>query len=239
MKLRTQAVLLKIRASMLEFNLFDRHSLHPSSIERDYLATHLYICLLAIAMSILIIYTLASMQTITMTVTSPSVERYEQLHETYRDSLQCPYSVLSVPHENLMTIEVTFHQLCESDFVQPWWYESLARPNTSEQRADFTHTASSHFRTSATLCDVANLTLIGASRLFLQTLFVTAQVRSRDWFFSQTAALINTFINASRNDFLYTISVTNAVLQGEQYASKAASAVYYLRASFPRPLNRV
>ena len=233
MKARVRNVLLKFRSSALEFNVFDQHARHPSRIRQNRLATRLYLCLFLISLSILILYTFGSTQTISVTIPSPSVEHYKTLQQTYGNTLHCPCSLLSIPYEKIINIDATFHQLCESDFVQPQWYENLPRRNSSAQGSGFIYSASSHFQTLAKLCDIANLTITSATYLFLQTLFVNDRVQPLDWFISQTEAVVSTFTNATRADFLYTMSVTHTVLHGEQFASMSGASGVLLKTSIP------
>ena len=129
-----------------------------------------------------------------------------------------------------MTVTPTFHQLCSSDFVQPWWYESF--PVYFDLDSFLLSSASSHFRTLAMFCAIANWTIVDASRRFSSTAFVNAQVLTRDLFKTETDAFIHLFLNSTRADFLHTISLIQAVLQANQYVSAMATNTLLVERNF-------
>ncbi len=175
----------KIKTSVVNLNLFNKQSQDPLRILREHTSTWLFIILFIDALCILIFYTCLSSQTITKTIQSPTQEEYEVLINQFPTALQCPCTVLSIPYKDFIQIEPVFHQICQSDFVQPWWYRSLTLNVTAEITAEFLPTVSSHFRTLATFCETANLTIVEAIRQFSSRLFVNAQPLSFRLFNSQ------------------------------------------------------
>ena len=163
------------------------------------------------------------MKTVTNTILLPSLEQYEKLQDKYPHTLQCPCTVISIPYEELLQVTPTYHQVCGSDFVQSWWYENLFPIWNSTWASAFYSSASAHFRTLTMLCQLANLTIFDASHRFNSTAYVNAQVVPRQLFVSQIDALIHTFINSTRTEFIYTTLLTNAIIHGNQYITSLRS----------------
>ena len=217
-KTYTRNFLLKIKQSIIELNLFRDRSQDLLYIRQGRITTRLYILLLTGTISILIVYTSISIQTINQTIQSPPQELYEVLQKQYPHTLQCPCSVVAIPYKELIEVMPVYHQLCRSDFVQSWWYESLF---SGLKEAEFNpiNTLPPYFRTMAMLCEVANLTIVAVSHRFSSMMFTNAKVLTNELFDSQMNASIDTLLKSTQAEFVYTMSLINAVLQANQYVS--------------------
>ncbi|CAF4711947.1 unnamed protein product, partial [Rotaria sp. Silwood1] len=209
----------KVQMSIMNFNLFDNHSRDPFEIKRDRIATRVFILLFVIAINVLIINTSISVQTITNTIQNPSQMQYEKLLERYSTTLKCPCNIISIPHKEFIQITPIYHQLCESDFIQSWWYNSLSVKGADYIPGNFVFFAASYFRTLAMFCEIADLTIVDAIRRFSSIMFVNAQVISHNLFDSKTKDIIDTFINSTRAEFANSLSLINEVVHANQYIS--------------------
>ena len=219
MKVRIKNFYEQAKISIINLNLFDNHSEDPFDIRHGIMSTRLYFLMLISGLIILTVYTSRSMQTISNTVSLPSQSHYDILQQQYSDTLKCPCTVISIPYNEIIQVTPAYHQLCESDFVQPRWYESLLVSVPDMSSVDFVVYASAHFRALAMFCEIANTTVDAAKRRFLSTLFVTAEVLTQSVFILQVNALIDTFLHSIRMEFLYVLSLTNEVLRANQYLS--------------------
>ncbi|CAF3953325.1 unnamed protein product, partial [Rotaria sp. Silwood1] len=208
-----------IKNTMEELNMFSNHSRDLSRVRHGRIASRLYIILFTVFISVLIVYTSLSVQTISQTVASPTQEQYEKLLKQYSQTLQCPCTTISIPYEDFLRVAPIYHQVCSSDFIQSWWYQSLLPLNVSDLSLEFLPSVSSYFQTLSAFCEIANLTIVDAIRQFSLTLFVNAQVLPYDLFVLQTNSLITIFLNLTRADFRHTMSLLNAVFQANQYVS--------------------
>jgi len=231
---RVRNVLLKIKQYIIKLNLFDDYSRDPLRIHRDRIATRLYVLFLTVTVSVLIMYTSISIQTISKTIQSPSQELYEVLQEQYPHTLRCPCSVVSIPYKELIEVIPIYHQLCSSDFVQPWWYESIISYEGASTESHLIYTGSSHFRTLAMFCEIANLTIVAVTHRFSSMMFTNAQVVTAELFDSQMNTLIDTLLKSTQAEFLYTMSLINAVLQANQYVSIWETNVILRQRDFSR-----
>lgn len=175
--------------------------------------------MLILTISVLIVYISTSAQTIVETVESPTQEQYEKLFKQHGQILKCLCSSVSIPYGEFLQIIPIYHEVCSSDFVQQWWYQSLLPLNQTDASLDFISAVSSHFQALSTFCKIANLTIADALGQFSSTLFVTNRVLPHDLFVSQTGALIQTFLQLTKSNFRLSISLTDAVLQSNQYVS--------------------
>ncbi|CAF4257130.1 unnamed protein product, partial [Rotaria sp. Silwood2] len=209
----------KVRLSIINFNLFDNHSRDSFEIKRGLIATRLFIFLFMITISVLITNTSISVQTITNTIQNPSQMQYQTLLERYSTTLKCPCNILSIPYKEFIQITPIYHQLCESNFTQSWWYNSLYAKGPDYIPDNFVFFAASYFRTLAMFCEIANFTIVDAIRRFSSIMFVNAQVISHNLFDSKTKDIIDTFINSTRAEFTNSLSLINEVVHANQYIS--------------------
>ena len=232
--IRVRNILLELKQAIINLNLFDDHSRDLFRTRRGRIATRLYILLLIGTTSVLLAYTSIPMQTITKTIQSPPYELYEVLQRRYQHTLQCPCRVVSIPYAELIEVKPTYHQLCGSDFVQPQWYENL--PYVTQVNAEYSVFASgsSHFRTLALFCETANLTIAAVTRRFSSMMFTNAQVLTAELFDSQMNASIDIILKSTRVEFLSTMSLIDAVLQGNQYVGRWATNIVLEQRNVPQ-----
>ncbi|CAF3727584.1 unnamed protein product [Adineta steineri] len=217
---RPKELFLKVKGKIITFNLYSKYSRDPIRVYHGVLATRLYIILLLISICIIILFSYSSNQVFNEIIINPSEQEYGKLEEKYSLTLTCPCTQISIPYEDLITIEVKYHQICTSDFIQPWWYQSFLPYNTSDNnKIDFLSFAPSYFQTLETFCDIAKIIINNEINRFLTTTFVHAQILTNDLFYSQINSSINTFIQLTKNEYLYRMSLTNELLHSNQYLS--------------------
>lgn len=214
-----RAIFLKLKQFIIQLNLFNDHSGDPLRIRRNRIASRLYILLSIGTISVLITYTSIPIQTISKNTPPPSQEQYKNLQTQYPDTLRCPCSVVSIPHKEFIEVTPTYHQLCSSNFVQQRWYESIRSMEGDGSDTHLLYSGSAHFRTLAMFCEIASLTIITEIDRFSSMMFINSQVMTAELFSHQMDTLIDTLINSTQAEFLFTLSMINAVLQANQYVS--------------------
>ncbi|CAF1492580.1 unnamed protein product, partial [Adineta steineri] len=128
---------LKFKNKVQNFNLYSKDSRDPIRVYHGVLATRLYIILLLISISIITLFSYPQNEIVNEIIRNPSEEEYKELEEKYSSILTCPCTQISIPYKDLITIEVKYHQICTSDFIQSWWYQSFLPYNTSDIKLDF------------------------------------------------------------------------------------------------------
>ncbi|CAF4230900.1 unnamed protein product, partial [Adineta steineri] len=225
---RPKEFLLKVKDKIITFNLYNKYSRDPIRVYHGVLATRLYIILLLVSICIIILFSYSSNQVFNETITNPSEEEYVKLEEKYSATLTCPCTQISIPYQDLITTQVKYHQICTSDFIQPWWYQSFLPYNSSDDdKTDFLSFAPSYFQTLETFCDIAKIIGNNEINRFLTTTFVHGQILTNDSFYSQINSLINTFIELTKNEYLYRMSLTNGLLHSNQYLSHTTTSTMF------------
>ncbi len=216
----------EIEGKIIQFSLYDQHSRDPIRACHGRLATLLYFILVFISLCPIILLSDFSSQTINEIISDPSIEQYQELEKEYSSTLICPCTHISIPYEDFFKIEVKYHQICSSDFVQPWWYESFLSLNTAERKFDFLTFAPSYFQTLSAFCDIAKITINDAIQRFSATNFVNSQLLSNNSFILRVKSLNNTFSQLTRTEFLYRMNLTNILLHSNQYMSNLQTNTY-------------
>jgi hypothetical protein len=223
----------KAKVSIIEINLFNNNSRDPAEVRYGRSSTRLYLILLIGALTVLILYTSIAVHTIHTTIASPSQEQYEELELQYPNTLQCPCTVVTIPYKEFIHVAPVYHQLCESDFIQPFWYESFPFSEYG-QFASILFVGSSHFRTLATLCDLANLTIVDENRRFSSTMLINAQAVSRNLFSSKADAIIDKFLDSTRAKFSNIMLLINTVIHVNQYITGlGTNSEVFIEATYP------
>ncbi len=207
--------------------MYDEHSHDPIRAYRGRLATRLYIILVFISLCTITVLPNFSSETINEIISYPSMQEYENLEKKYTSTLICPCTQISIPYEDFLKIEVKYHQICSSDFVQSWWYESFLPLNTSDRKFNFLTFAPSYFQTLSTFCDIANITINDAIKRFYATNFVNSQHLSNNSFILRVNSLNKTFAELTRTEFLYRMNLTNLLLHSNQYISNMQTNAYF------------
>ena len=227
-QLQWRIIVKKIKTILIQLNIFNDHRKQTQAdIYQGRITTRVYILLLIASMLILILYTTESVQTVTITVQTPTLELYEELEERHDNSLQCPCTAISIPQEDFITIIPTYHQICSSEFVQSWWYLSLLFTLGDHSGGDFLRTSLSYFEGLAFFCRTANETYTSAYNHFLSTKFISAQVFPRQTFTAKTNALLQTFLQTTRAEFLHSILLVTDILRVDKYATLFATNINY------------
>ncbi|CAF4102018.1 unnamed protein product [Adineta steineri] len=209
----------------LNLNLFpsvpptiDEHQLRNQRI-----STRLFIFLLTILLSILLLYTSLINITQTVNVKAPSVIKYEQLYNSYSQTLTCDCTEISINYQKFIGIQYTLHQVCYSDFVTQNWTNYLATSsgNNILGYTDFRLTSTFTFQALTTLCALVDQTISNSLIQFYSSQYVSAFVTPSNVFQLQTDAFISQFKSATRNEFLLSLAMirnttqSNALLSGE------------------------
>lgn len=103
--------------------------------------------------------------------TDPSYEFYLNITREYSsDSLQCPCSQASIPHESFMNISVvSYHQICSKPFLKSEWLEKyFPRLITAVYQVNsFDDLIPTYFQMIAEFCDVSRKTIENQLSMFL------------------------------------------------------------------------
>ena len=166
-----------------------------SDIKDGIYATRVYFLTLYIALLILIFYASISVQLRTITISHPSLDVYEKLHNQYSSTIVCPCTRLSMPYQSVMNVQLRFHQICSSDFVNGdvWLLYFGMLSEIYFYAYDFRIMGLELFRLLEILCKMAIDTVQNELKVFNDTQSVSVEVMTKDRFNAQTSVLIGQF----------------------------------------------
>ncbi|CAF1587252.1 unnamed protein product, partial [Adineta steineri] len=235
---RVRTLYQKSKFFFLNLNLFPSvpPTTHEHQLRNQRISTRLFIFLLTILLFILLLYTSLINITETVNVKAPSIIEYEQLYNSYSQTLTCECTQVSIKYEKFIQIQYTLHQVCYSDFVtQNWidylgitqeWIDYLAIYESYEQYeyfekyqyyeyygnyepnpTDFRFTSTFTFQTMSAFCTLVNQTISNSLIQFYSNQYVSAFVTPSNVFKLQTKAFISQFKSTTATGFLLSLAM--------------------------------
>ncbi|CAM4906248.1 unnamed protein product [Rotaria socialis] len=167
-----------IRHEIKTYNLFKSGFNQLHIINRERYSTRLYFFLLSIGIFIIIIYSISSKETVTEKIERPTLAMYEKLLQSNDSTWRCPCSDISISYSQFIKINITFHQICSSDFVQKSWLNLLFSNSSSlmYESSHFRMILSAYFNFLSTLCTLAQTTKHNDILRFLSEKCIGAQL---------------------------------------------------------------
>ncbi|CAF4621706.1 unnamed protein product [Rotaria sp. Silwood1] len=196
------------------FNLFS--SKPPSNNEWDLrnerISTRLYILLLCLATTTLVMYTSLVKVTKTANINVPTFEKYSHLYSTHSQALTCPCTTISIDYKKFLNVEYTFHQVCNSIYVNDHWRESVS-PDIPIYYRDFRAHRKFFSQALSTLCELTNKTVSESLTQFYSNRYVSATVVSSELFHLQMQSIFEQFISLTTNDLLLSLETIRDTTQ--------------------------
>ncbi|CAF1240403.1 unnamed protein product [Rotaria sordida] len=176
----------------VNLNLYDDDD--TLTLNTQLLSTRVLIISLSIALLLILLFTGIIPQTRVITVSSPSVNNFENLINSYPTTTMCRCSQTSVLYSQIVSLNARFHQVCSSDFVSEEWFSSLFNVNTSNYYPlDFRLMASAQFQILSILCRMSRQAVIDALKEYAATAILSPNALSRD--------VVTTYIGTSIEQF--------------------------------------
>ncbi|UJR38718.1 hypothetical protein I4U23_031383 [Adineta vaga] len=207
----------KFVKSLKRLNLFKNiEKLSEEDIKHQRMITRVYLFLLAGSFLILLLFTSLETEVVTITESNPSLTTYNYLQKSYSNTLRCPCSITTIPHEELLTLSPTLHQICSSDFITDQWLIILQQA-IDYNAEDWRNRAYSQFQLLSNLCKLAKNTIDNAVQRFLfQSLFVSS-ILSQSEFNTQINTTLDQFFQSTIRSFGSLINITSLLTQVDQF----------------------
>ncbi|UJR06768.1 hypothetical protein I4U23_011055 [Adineta vaga] len=215
-----------IQQTIVSLNLFENPTPRiPINIHREQRLTWFFILLIAISSMAVGFYIFFVEQNQVVTIAHPSLATYQQLYNDHPNTLQCPCSQISIPHKAFLNVTFVVHQICSSDLISPIWLNYLASfdptlvPAWTEQdfAFDFRTVGASYFQLLASFCSMVQINIADAQRIFTNTHFINDRVLAPPLFAKKTEAMIDSFINTTRNNFVRTFNWVSIAFIASQF----------------------
>ena len=202
--LSTTESILVILKKLRKLNLFASQTPvaeEEHAVRDQIISTRVFIILFTISLVVLTTYSSQVEVTGMVTIINPSLEQYDSLYARYSSRLVCPCRNISLPQGLFLLLHPTFHQICQSSFINPLWSNGLTSTNQTETMfsKDFRQRGPAMFNTIASLCQLAIEAIENGLLDFRTMPFVSTELLSRNEVFHRGVALIDLFITATEN----------------------------------------
>ncbi|CAF0958367.1 unnamed protein product [Adineta steineri] len=232
-KQRILALWHKIPHFIRTFNLFS--SIPPSVDEHDLrnqrISTRLFIFLFVLALLILLVYNSLITSIKTDDFKTPTFEKYEELYKPYSATITCPCKNILIDYKEILHIDYTLHQVCNSIFVTQYWINYLAHSYKDDQRIhhyDFRLIGKFAFQALDEFCKLVNQTLDESLKQFYLNQYVSTTVIHENLFKSQVEIFVNQFRSSITSKFHISLDmIRNTIRMNGLYS--ALSRNYYFR----------
>ncbi|CAF4883484.1 unnamed protein product [Rotaria sp. Silwood1] len=181
-------------------------------------------------MVILLIYTSQVQVAHTITVNTPLLEVYSSLYEKYAETLSCPCTNIAIEQQEFISLIPTFHQICDSDFVDPRW--PMGIQNTMQlfdyiYNRDFRMRGYSLFQALVSICALAKVSIGNALIDFKSTTFISKNLLSEKTFAAQMNASIDLYTTSLAYTFSRSFGIIRDTTQGNGLVSGTLSSITF------------
>ena len=214
--------------SFIQLNLYKKSVSTPETIQKELMATRLYVCSLSIVLLITIIISAFLIRTTNNIEYSPSHTRFSQLLSKYPNTLHCPCSAIGIPYHTFVTIHVQFHQVCSSIFIQQTWIDIIySQYNTSSLSSDdFRLTLSFFWQLIRGFCLISGRTWDDTLTGFETSHLFSPVAMAEDVLYSQVNTILQNQINLAQTKLIHTLLSIRRSTSGNQFVSALATNNY-------------
>ena len=196
------------------FVVNNRHQLRNQII-----STRIFLLCYTVSLLAYGLYLTFNRTTITVEISSPTVQQFNELFAEYPQTLSCSCINLSIRHQIFISLEPLFHEMCSKQFQSTMdvWIETLFRWTTTlTNHRDFRFTAALQLRLITLLC-VSVQEIIDARMVDFNTTALTSPLLMNDQQFQQQIAkLVDQFIVDTINQFSNALQVNRITTFGSQ-----------------------
>ena len=193
---------------------------NPDDLRLQRISTRLFILLLTVALSILVIYTSASVVVKTITIDDPSVEKYEELYAEHSQSLACPCTKITTSYGTFVEVKYAFHEICSSSFVTDSWIGYIKSSHVGLLASiDFRWIGMKMFQGLRDLCYGANQSIADSLIQFYANEHVTAATITADKLQSTSKTLVDQFIATTTSRYVLLARVVRDTTQANALMS--------------------
>ncbi len=203
--------MVRTRQNIAGIDIFD------AQIENSCWATRVYFILFIIAFIIILVFTSLSYETQSNTVKLPSESTFQTLYEQHStDSLSCPCSQSSIPYGTFLSLSVTYHQVCSSDFILSYWWTLIASRGDQPFLLLDQPLLSNHFRMLSSFCTLSQQTVNNSINTFISNAFISIETLTRNAFENQIQSTLNSVIEQTPMTFIQTLEYISDTFRSNQ-----------------------
>jgi len=201
-------------------NFFDDDTTDEHEKTNQIISTRLFIIVYVAILAAFTLYASLSIQSVKVSVSKPNLNQYEDLLAKYSNNIQCSCQNTSILYKQFIDIQLTYHEICSSDFVSERWLEFLYEYNMSYYfQLDFRHSATAFFQSLQTLCQQAQQTINDNLEEFYSTKLIAIELLTNETFVIQTNVLLDVFNRTISKSFPDLVDLFRNMILGNQLFS--------------------
>ena len=198
-------------------NLFKKSDKRTDDdIKHQKITTRTYLILLLITITVLLLFNSLDTQTVTISISNPSLDTYINFKQMYPHTLRCPCSTMAIPYHKFMKFSPVLHQVCSSDFTTQKWLTILQQSATLYAELDWRNRAYQQFNLLSKLCQLANETVLNAINKFLLQSFVVSNMLTETDFDLQLGQNLDHLYQSTTIYFSHLINAIDLHIQIDQ-----------------------
>ncbi|UJR18445.1 hypothetical protein I4U23_005350 [Adineta vaga] len=189
------------------------------------IGTRIYILLLVIILIGIAIGLSLVNHTIKVIIENPTKEQIDQLPI----DAKCKCSQILIPYGTFTSVQVTFHEICSSDFITDRWINAInsGYNTTFFNGRDFRTYGSAEFQSLAGFCRLSKSYINQNIDSFYSNTLLSSEVLSEKILQSQTSSSIKQFQLISSNTFQNQLNLINNMIVGNGLNSALGTVYYY------------
>lgn len=218
----------------LSINLFyHRHKSSAATLITEKRATRLYLLLLFGTLAVLICYNALAINNVKITLQNPSQADFERLKNSFGRSLQCPCQQIAFELASFVEVNVRFHQICTSVFIEPQWIMVMWGDGNWSNIAsdDFLKATLMYFTSLQTFCGMAMRRLADTTKLIREAFLISAELITQADLISRIELQTGLEIDVSLNNFRSQIELATGMMQLNQILNIYSSNWIFLPVS--------
>ena len=209
--------LVSCKMYLQRLNLFKKSDKRTDDdIKQQKITTRVYLILLLITITVLLLFNSFDTQTVTISISNPSLETYIDLQQSYSHTLRCPCSTMTISYHKFMKFSPVLHQVCSSDFTTQKWLTILEQTIPLYIEIDWRNRAYGQFSLLSKLCQLANETVRNAIDHFLLQSFVVSNMLTETDFDLQLGQNFEHLYQSTTIYFSHLINATDLHIQIDQ-----------------------
>ena len=224
-----------IRKLIVELNFY-KDDMRSDEDEYPYrLATRIYIVSLIVFLLMTASIAAFIVRTIENVVNLPSASKFQYLAEKYPETIDCPCSQWAIDYEKFVAVDIHYHQVCSSEFVEQVWIDSIyiQKNVTTITSDDIRFFLSSFWQIIAALCRLIQQTITDALINFGRTNLVSPTAFTRQVIEAQAQATFDNSLEATKTQLTEMILVTESIMSANQLVSALGTNIYLQNLELP------
>lgn len=193
---------MRIRNFFNSLNLFASLDPDKANPEKEKLITRVFLVSLIGSIIFLFIYGSVPERTISVKVEQPTLKHFQQLSLKHSSTLKCPCSSIGIKYGDFIQHQVSFHEVCSSEFISKTWIDHFYVENRTDLRSNDMRRSLTYFWiTVQSICKITSTIFDRTITELKNTLLFNLVAISQTFLDLNIRSTLNTLISTSSNRF--------------------------------------